>query len=148
MKRMHIAFAAGLAIAALAVAGCGGSSNNEATSTATETTTSTEGTTAAATGTKLIGTVGTADDANAFVITLTTADGAAVTTLTPGDYTLEIKDLSTIHDFHLTGTGVDVSSDVGTTEDKNYPITLTDGTYTFMCDPHSSSMNGSFEVSG
>ena len=147
MKRTHIAVAAGLAIAALAVAGCGGSGNNEAASTATETTTATE-TSSQASGTKLIGTVGTAADANAFEISLATADGAAVTTLTPGDYTLEINDLSTIHNFHLTGPGVDVFSDVATTEDKNFPITLAAGTYKFQCDPHASSMNGSFEVSG
>jgi hypothetical protein len=62
--------------------------------------------------------------------------------------TLEIKDLSSIHNFHLTGPGVDVSSDVGETEDENYDITLQDGTYNYVCDPHASQMNGSFTVSG
>jgi plastocyanin len=148
MKRMHIAVAAGLAIAALAVAGCGGSSNNEATSTATETTTSTEGTTAAATGTKLIGTVGTADDANAFEISLTTEDGTAVTTLPAGAYTLEINDLATIHNFHLTGPGVDSTTDVSGTGTVTWKVDLQAGSYHFQCDPHASSMNGDFEVTG
>lgn len=146
MRGTRTALVVGVAVAALAVAGCGGS-DNESTATETDTTTATETSTEAA-GTKLIGTVGSEGDANAFVITLTAEDGSAVTTLTPGNYTLEIKDLSTIHNFHLSGSGVDVKSDVGETEDEDYDITLADGTYTFVCDPHSSSMNGDFEVSG
>jgi plastocyanin len=137
----------GLAVAALAVAGCGGD-DEEATPTDTGTTTETTDT-SGATGTKLIGTVGSEEDADAFVITLTTEDGASVTTLAPGDYTLEINDLSTIHNFHLTGPGdVDVSSEVDEVEDEDYDVTLEAGTYDFVCDPHASSMNGSFEVSG
>jgi plastocyanin len=145
VRGTRLAFMVGLTVASVALAGCGGS-NNEATSTQTETTTTETSTEAS--GTKLIGTVGSADDANAFVITLTAEDGSAVTTLTPGSYTLEIKDLSTIHNFHLTGTGVDVKSGVDETEDEDYPITLEAGTYKFVCDPHSGSMNGDFEVTG
>jgi plastocyanin len=147
MPVIRTALAVGLAVTALALAGCGGGSDNEASGDTTGTeTTDTSGSTG---GTKLIGTVGEEGNPDAFTITLTTEDGAAVTTLTPGDYTLEIKDLSTIHDFHLTGPGdVDVSSEVGETEDEDYNITLVDGTYDFVCDPHSSSMHGSFEVSG
>ena len=145
MRGTRLALVIGLAVTAFALAGCGGS-NNEAAST--ETTTAAETTTGEATGTKLIGTVGSEDDANAYVITLTAEDGSSVTSLTPGSYTLEIKDLSSIHNFHLTGGGVDVKSEVGETEDEDYDITLEAGTYKFQCDPHSSSMNGSFEVSG
>jgi plastocyanin len=151
MTRRHIVLAAGLAVAALTLAGCGGS-NNEAASTTTETTTTQStgtGTTGTSTNTKLIGTVGEEGNPDAFTITLTTADGKAVTTLPAGAYTLEIKDLSTIHDFHLTGPGnVDVSSDVGSTEDKEVPITLVAGSYHYQCDPHASSMNGDFTVTG
>ena len=139
-----------VAFAAFALGGCGGG-NEAATTTETTTeatTTETTGTETTGTGTKLIGTVGTADDENAFTITLTTEDGAAVSTLAPGPYTLQIKDLATIHNFHLTGPGVDVTSSVGETEDENYDVTLEAGTYNFVCDPHASSMNGSFEVTG
>jgi plastocyanin len=136
----------GVALAAFALAGCGGDDDEAATDTTateTETTGGTEG------GTKLIGTVGTADDADAFSITLTTEDGAAVTSLPAGSYTLEINDLSTIHNFHLTGPGdVDVSSEVDEVEDEDYDVTLEAGTYNYVCDPHSSSMKGSFEVTG
>ena len=109
--------------------------------TATETTDTTD-TSGAATGTKLIGSVASDD----FTITLTTEDGTAVTSLPAGDYTLEIVDKSDIHNFHLTGTGVDVMSEVGSQEDEDYPITLVAGSYHFQCDPHSSTMNGDFEV--
>ena len=111
--------------------------------TATETTDTTD-TSGAATGTKLIGSVASDD----FTITLTTEDGTAVTSLPAGDYTLEIVDKSDIHNFHLTGTGVDVMSEVGSQEDEDYPITLVAGSYHFQCDPHASQMNGDFEVTG
>jgi plastocyanin len=151
MTRTRIVFAVSLGVAALALAGCGGSSNNEAASTTTESTTQTtgSGTTGTSANTKLIGTVGEEANPDAFSITLTTADGKDVTTLAAGAYTLEIKDLSTIHNFHLTGPGnVDVSSDVGSTEDKEVPITLVAGDYHYQCDPHASSMNGDFTVTG
>jgi plastocyanin len=149
VTRTRIALVIGLAAAVLAVAGCGSDDESSSgTTTETETATETTGTGTAA-GTKLIGTVGSADDPNAFTISLTTEDGAAVTSLPAGDYTLEIKDLATIHNFHLTGPGdVDVKSEVGETEDENYDVTLVAGTYDFVCDPHAGSMNGNFEVTG
>jgi plastocyanin len=149
MRRVQFVFAAFLVAIALAAVGCGGDDEEGAgtETTATETTTGTETETTEG-GTKLVGTVGSEDDPEAFEITLTTEDGSEVTSLTPGDYTLEIKDLATTHNFHLTGPGVDVSSEVGETEDENYDITLEAGEYEFVCDPHVSQMNGSFTVSG
>ena len=72
-------------------------------------TTETTETDTTATGSRLIGTVGSESDPDAYVITLTTEDGSAVTTLAAGDYTLEINDLSSIHNFHLTGPGMSTS---------------------------------------
>lgn len=143
MSSTRIVLVVGLAVAALAVAGCGGGDENaaETDTTTTETTTDTGGTT---TGTKLIGSVAS----DAFTITLTTEDGAAVTSLPAGDYTLEIVDKTDIHNFHLTGEGVDVTSEVSGQEDENYDITLVAGSYHYQCDPHASSMNGDFEVTG
>ena len=132
------------AIAAVALVGCGDDDEG-----ATETTTETTETDTTATGSRLIGTVGSESDPDAFVITLTTEDGSAVTTLAAGDYTLEINDLSSIHNFHLTGPGdVDVMSEVDEIEDEDYDVTLEAGTYNFVCDPHASQMKGSFEVTG
>jgi plastocyanin len=133
------------AIAAVALVGCGGDDDEGATETTTETTE----TDTTATGSRLIGTVGSEDEPDAYVITLTTEDGSAVTTLPAGDYTLEINDLSSIHNFHLSGPGnVDVMSEVDEIEDEDYDVTLQAGTYDFVCDPHAGQMNGSFEVSG
>jgi plastocyanin len=142
MSRIQIVLVVGLAVAALAVAGCGGDGESAATDTTTTETTTDTGETA--TGTKLIGSVASDD----FTITLTTEDGAAVTSLPAGDYTLEIVDKTDIHNFHLTGPGVDVTSEVAGQEDEEYAITLEAGSYHFQCDPHASSMSGDFEVTG
>ena len=150
MTRTRIGLVVGLAVMALAVAGCGGSSNDTAAgtdTTATDTTatdTTATDTTGATTNTKLIGSVASDD----FTITLTTEDGTNVTSLPAGAYTLEIVDKTDIHNFHLTGSGVDEASEVGGQEDKEVPITLVAGSYHYQCDPHSSQMNGDFEVTG
>ncbi len=140
-----------LALAAFAVAGCGGgddeaSDTETTTETTTDTTTDTTGTetTTGATGDTLIGTVGPG-----FTISLTTPDGAAVTSLPAGSYTVEVDDMSSAHNFHLTGPGgVDASTSVGAVEEVSWPLELVAGTYDYVCDPHASTMNGSFEVTG
>ena len=91
----------------------------------------------------LTGDVGQND---AFTITLTDASGAAVKHLDPGTYTLVLHDHSSFHNFDLSGPGVAVTTDVAAVEDKTFTITLTDGTYFFQCDPHSSQMKGTFTV--
>lgn len=144
MTRARIGVVVGLVVAALAMAGCGGSDDNASGTTETETTTTTSTSqTGGGTGTVLKGSVGPGFD-----ISLSTADGQSVDTLAPGSYTLEVDDQSDIHNFHLTGDGVDVSTDVGSTGTESFDITVTSGTYTFVCDPHSSTMHGNFEVSG
>ena len=144
MRSLRLVLAALLAVGLLAAAGCGGDDDEAAPDTTT-----TETTTTPAAGGTLVGSVGTADDPDAFVISLTTEDGTPVTTLSAGDYTLRIDDPSTIHNFHLSGPGgVDVASDVGGTDGEEFEITVEAGTYDYVCDPHAGSMNGSFEVSG
>jgi len=145
MARARIGVVAGLAVAALALGGCGGGDDEASgtTDTETSTTTTTTSQTGGETGIVLKGTVGPG-----FEISLTTEDGQPVETLAPGSYTLLTDDKSDIHNFHLSGDGVDVSTDVGSTGTDSFDITVTSGTYTFVCDPHSSTMNGSFEVSG
>ena len=92
--------------------------------------------------TKLVGTVGPG-----FTIGLKSAAGAKVTTLKPGVYTFVVTDRSSSHDFHLSGPGVNkVITDVGFTGTKTVTVTLKKGTYRYVCDPHSSSMRGSFSV--
>lgn len=130
----------GIAVASIALAGCGGSDNEAAT---TDTGTTTETTTTPSGSTVLKGSVGPGFD-----ISLSTEDGQAVDTLAAGSYTLEVDDQSDIHNFHLTGTGVDVKTDVGATGVESFDVTVEAGTYNFVCDPHAGSMNGSFEVTG
>ena len=143
MTRMRIAGVIGLAVLALALAGCGG--DDEASGT-TETTTTEETTTSQTgqeTGVVLKGSVGPG-----FEISLTTEDGQPVETLAAGSYTLLTDDKSDIHNFHLTGDGVDVTTNVGGTGTDSFDVTFTAGSYHFQCDPHSSTMNGDFEVTG
>ena len=104
MRRTRTVLVVGLAVAGLAVAGCGGD-DEAAAPTDTETTTET---TTAPSGTTLMGSVGPG-----FEISLSTADGQPVETLTAGSYTVEVDDQSDIHNFHLTGTGVDEMTEVG-----------------------------------
>ena len=92
----------------------------------------------------LVGVVGHND---AFSISLTDDKGAAIKNLAAGTYSLTIKDESSIHDFHLTGTGVDKATTVPGTGSTTFTVTFKPGKYSFVCDPHSSSMHGSFTVS-
>ncbi len=65
---------------------------------------------------------------------------------TAGKIKLVVADKSNIHNFHLTGPGVNVKTSVGEVGAKTFTVTLKKGTYKFVCDPHASSMKGSFTV--
>ncbi len=90
---------------------------------------------------QLFGTVGPG-----FSINLRDASGARVSKLDPGTYVIEIDDLSEEHNFHLSGPGVNRATEVGETGKAIWTVTVTDGTYTYVCDPHSVAMKGSFTV--
>jgi plastocyanin len=90
----------------------------------------------------LTGVVGTSD---AFQISLSDSNGP-VKQLTAGTYTLLVHDRSTLHDFHLSGPGVDVATTIEGAGDQTFTVTLTDGTYTFQCDAHFTTMKGTFTV--
>jgi len=64
-----------------------------------------------------------------------------------GKIKLVVADLANDHNFHLIGPGVNVKTSVSSTGKKTFTITLKKGTYKFICDPHASSMKGSFKVS-
>ena len=98
---------------------------------------------AGAQGAALTATVGTND---AFIIRLTDASGAKVTHLDAGTYTINVNDLSSEHNFHLIGPGVDKATVVENTGDETWTVTFTDGIYRYQCDPHASVMNGRFAV--
>ena len=84
MTRTRMGLVLGLATLALAAAGCGGGDNESASTTETSTTETTTST-SAETGTTLQGSVGPG-----FEISLIGSDGEAVSTLTPGTYTIDV----------------------------------------------------------
>jgi hypothetical protein len=81
-----------------------------------------------------------------FQIRLADASGNPVRHLDPGTYTVKIEDKADIHDFHLTGPGVDQATDVEQTGEVTWTVTLTDGRYHYQCDPHASILHGDFTV--
>ena len=91
-------------------------------------------------GQVLTGTVGPG-----FTISLT-ENGQLVKQLDPGDYTINVSDLSDLHNFHLTGPGVDQATDVQGTGNVTWNVTFVDGTYSYQCDAHTSVMHGTFRV--
>lgn len=90
---------------------------------------------------KLVGTVGPG-----FSIILEDSQGNRVRNLEPGTYDIQVADLSEEHNFHLVGPGVDRLTPVGAAITESWTVTLTNGTYRYNCDPHSTTMRGSFTV--
>jgi plastocyanin len=74
--------------------------------------------------------------------------GTKVTQLKAGvPYRFLVHDRAAIHDFHLSGPGVNkVITGVGFTGTKSLVLKLKKGTYRFLCDPHAEEMHGSFRV--
>jgi plastocyanin len=83
-----------------------------------------------------------------FTITLT-MKGKKVASLKAGTfYRFVISDRADIHDFHLSGPGLNrVLTGVEFTGTKTFLLRLKKGTYRFVCDPHAGFMHGSFRVS-
>ena len=97
----------------------------------------------AATAKTVNGTVGPG-----FTIGLT-MQGKTVTKLKAGKpYRFVISDRADIHDFHLSGPGLNrVLTSVEFTGTKTFVLRLKKGSYRFVCDPHSTIMHGRFLVS-
>ncbi|HWQ22585.1 MAG TPA: plastocyanin/azurin family copper-binding protein [Gaiellaceae bacterium] len=81
-----------------------------------------------------------------FSIALRDAQGNRVTRLAPGTYEIRVDDRSDVHNFRLTGPGVDERTDVEGTGTVTWTVTLREGTYRYVCEPHADSMRGSFTV--
>ena len=85
---------------------------------------------------------------NSFSIALTDQNGKSISNLAAGTYKLEVQDFSTIHNFHLFGSGgVNDSTPIGSAVTKQFTVKFAPGTYTFQCDTHASQMHGTFKVS-
>jgi hypothetical protein len=96
---------------------------------------------AAPTATTLHATVGPG-----FTINVKNAAGVGVTRVSTGSYSIEVRDLSPEHNFHLRGPGVNQMTTVPDTGTTTWNVTLVNGTYAFNCDAHPGTMKGSFRV--
>jgi plastocyanin len=101
------------------------------------------GSSTAASAKTVTGTVGPG-----FTISLT-VDGKNVTKLKAGvPYHFVIRDRADIHDFHLSGPGLNrVLTSVEFVGTKSLVLRLKKGSYSFVCDPHASIMHGRLRVS-
>ena len=95
---------------------------------------------------ELTASVGRATAPNAYVIDLRDSSGNRVSHLDPGTYTITVHDYATIHNFALSGPGVDQASDVDRAETLTWVVQLGNGTYTYVCQAHPNTMRGSFTV--
>jgi plastocyanin len=78
------------------------------------------------------------------VIILRDAAGNRVTQIDPGTYDIVVTDSATEHNFHLSGPGVDRFTSVEETATETWTVTIAEGRYVYVCDPHASVMRGTF----
>jgi hypothetical protein len=81
-----------------------------------------------------------------YTITLVDSHGDPVTSLPAGMYDIVVHDNSALHNFHLTGPGVDESTTVAETTTVTWTVDLAAGSYHFQCDVHFPTMYGDFTV--
>jgi plastocyanin len=73
--------------------------------------------------------------------------GKDLKTIKAGTYRIKIEDKASIHNFHLTGPGLNKKTGIGFKGDTTWTIKLKPGRYTYKCDPHAAmGMKGSFRV--
>jgi hypothetical protein len=61
-------------------------------------------------------------------------------TVTHGRYRIVVRDASTMHNWHISGEGVDKRTTVGGTGRWVWKVRLRPGTYKIVCDPHHQQM--------
>jgi plastocyanin len=91
--------------------------------------------------TKLVASVGPGQ-----TISLRRTNGALVRSLPHGRYAITVHDRAAIHDFHLSGPGLNKKTGVPFVGTVAWAVTLKKGTYAYRCDPHKQFMHGSFKV--
>lgn len=79
-----------------------------------------------------------------FNISLKNPDGSNVSHLDAGTYDIAVTDNEVTHNFHLRGPGVDMATDVEGVTTVTWTVTITDGTYTYLCDAHPVQMKKTF----
>jgi hypothetical protein len=82
-----------------------------------------------------------------FDISLTYDDGSPVASPPPGSYRIVVNDLTSDHNFHLLGPGVDMSTGTEQIGSVTWNVTLQNNSqYIFQCDTHPAEMNGIFTI--
>lgn len=70
-----------------------------------------------------------------------------MTHLDPGEYAIVVEDKAIEHNFHISGAGVNLFTSVENVETANWTVVFANGQiYRFQCDPHATTMRGSFGV--
>ena len=73
--------------------------------------------------------------------------GKDLKTIKAGTYKIKVEDKASIHNFHLSGPGLNKKTGVSFTGETTWTIKLKPGRYTYQCDPHAAlGMKGSFKV--
>ena len=89
---------------------------------------------------KLTGAVGPSE-------TISLKKGSSRVSVIPrGRYTIVVNDRSSEHNFHLRGPVSKTITSVSWTGTKKVTLNLKPGRYSYVCDPHSRDMIGSFRV--
>jgi plastocyanin len=92
----------------------------------------------------------TSTNTNSNTLTGTVGPGYTISmnkkTVKAGTYVITISDHASIHDFHLTGSGVDKKTSIAGTGTTKWTVKLRKGTYHFVCDPHRTIMHGVLNV--
>jgi plastocyanin len=81
-----------------------------------------------------------------YTIDVKTPASRKVDTVKPGPYTIEVRDQSNEHNFHLQGSGLSKTTAVGFVGTQKWSVTLVPGSYRYQCDPHATVMKGSLTV--
>jgi copper binding plastocyanin/azurin family protein len=81
-----------------------------------------------------------------FKIELENKAGKKLKSVNAGTYRIKIEDKATIHNFRLKGPGFNKATRVRGRTEAIWVVKLRKGTYTFLCDPHASTMRGKFRV--
>jgi hypothetical protein len=80
-------------------------------------------------------------------LTLKRGNGTAVKSASAGAKTFIVRDRASNHNFHLTGPGVDRETGIAFTGRRRWsPVQLSNGTFTFLCDRHPTTMRKTFTV--
>jgi len=67
-------------------------------------------------------------------------------TVKAGTYTIIVHDRSSLHNFHLTGPGVNKLTSVPAIGTTTWTVNLKKGSYRYVCDPHLAIMHGTLKV--